>query len=105
MATEMSPQETVIREAQVGDLLEIQRGIYQHWAVYIGKNRHIYDNRDQFFLNLVHHLQTLTRGGSHTYPIVDSLCSSLIAKHQGFLCALSHHTRYLVLFWLLADTQ
>lgn len=33
---------TVIDNAKVGDLLEINRGVYKHWAVYIGKNRHIH---------------------------------------------------------------
>lgn len=71
MATQMTLQESVITNAKVGDLLEIERGVYQHWAVYIGKNRHIRDYRDQLLLNNVHHLQTLTRGSSNTCPIVD----------------------------------
>lgn len=32
---------TVIDKADEGDLLEIDRKLYKHWAVYIGKNRHI----------------------------------------------------------------
>lgn len=30
-----------INKLKEGDLLEIDRGLYKHWAVYIGKNIHI----------------------------------------------------------------
>lgn len=42
---------TVIEKADEGDLLEIDRKLYKHWAVYIGKNRHRLWN---FFFMLVH---------------------------------------------------
>lgn len=41
---------TVIENAVAGDLLEFNRGVYNHWAVYIGKNRHINYGTKFFFL-------------------------------------------------------
>lgn len=52
MSSEKIPESTrtVIEDANDGDLLEINRGLYNHWAVYIGKNRHINYGTKFFFL-------------------------------------------------------
>lgn len=51
MSSEKIPESTrtVIEDANDGDLLEINRGLYNHWAVYIGKNRHINYGTKFFF--------------------------------------------------------
>lgn len=55
MSSENIPESTrtVIENAEAGDLLEFNRGVYSHWAVYIGKNRHINYGTKFFFSNLV----------------------------------------------------
>lgn len=54
MSSENIPESTrtVIENAEAGDLLEFNRGVYNHWAVYIGKNRHINYGTKFFFLFL-----------------------------------------------------
>lgn len=51
MSSENIPESTrtVIENAEAGDLLEFNRGVYKHWAVYIGKNRHINYGTKFFF--------------------------------------------------------
>lgn len=51
--------QTVIENANVGDLLEIDRELYKHWAVYIGKNRHI-DYGTFFLFWCIYPLQLIT---------------------------------------------
>lgn len=45
MTKKMSSEDiqAVIQNAEVGDLLEFNREMYKHWAVYIGRNRYIHD--------------------------------------------------------------
>lgn len=45
MTKKMSSEDiqAVIQNAEVGNLLEFNREMYKHWAVYIGRNRYIHD--------------------------------------------------------------
>lgn len=50
----MNPEKKAILNVEVGDLLEIKRTVYKHWAVYIGKNKYMYDFWTNSFSILVH---------------------------------------------------